>query len=772
MVIMSEFSAAPAGAGQGQQKPLRVGFYDVERTLGKGNFAVVKLARHRVTKTQVAIKIIDKTRLDSGNLEKIYREVQLMKLLNHPHIIKLYQVMETKDMLYIVTEFAKNGEMFDYLTSNGHLSENEARKKFWQILSAVEYCHNHHIVHRDLKTENLLLDSNMDIKLADFGFGNFYKSGEPLSTWCGSPPYAAPEVFEGKEYEGPQLDIWSLGVVLYVLVCGSLPFDGPNLPTLRQRVLEGRFRIPFFMSQDCEMLIRRMLVVDPAKRITIAQIRQHRWMQADPTLLQQGDPAFSMQGYTSNLGDYSEQVLGIMQALGIDRQRTVESLQNSSYNHFAAIYYLLLERLKEHRSTQPLARPVMPTRQPRPLSSDLSSLEAPQEVLPCDPFRPSLLCPQPQALAQSVLQAEMDCDLHSSLQPLLFSVDTNCNGVFRHRSVSPSSLLDTAISEEARQGPGLEEEQEAQEPLPGSSGRRHTLAEVSTHFSPLAPPCVVISSSASTSEGTSSDSCLPFSASERPGGLGSGLATPGLLGTCSPVRLASPFLGAQSATPVLQAQAGLGAAVLLPVSFQEGRRASDTSLTQGLKAFRQQLRKNARTKGFLGLNKIKGLARQVCQSSSRAPRGGLSSFHSPAQSSGLQGSTPGGREGRSLLEEVLHQQRLLQLQHHPTPPPSCQQAPQTPPTPYVLTTCDSLLSGLPLLPAPLLQATVSPVASAAQLLDAHLHISAGPMALPARPLPQCLTRLAPGCDPAGLPQGDCEMEDLTSGQRGTFVLVQ
>lgn len=113
-------------------------------------------------------------------------------------------------------------------------------------------------------------------------------------------------------------------MVLYVLVCGSLPFDGPNLPTLRQRVLEGRFRIPFFMSQDCETLIRRMLVVDPAKRITIAQIRQHRWMQADPTLLQQDDPAFSMQGYTSNLGDYNEQVLGIMQALGIDRQRTIE----------------------------------------------------------------------------------------------------------------------------------------------------------------------------------------------------------------------------------------------------------------------------------------------------------------------------------------------------------------------------------------------------------------------------------------------------------------
>nr|XP_045245294.1 serine/threonine-protein kinase SIK1 isoform X2 [Macaca fascicularis] len=741
MVIMSEFSADPAGQGQGLQKPLRVGFYDIERTLGKGNFAVVKLARHRVTKTQVAIKIIDKTRLDSSNLEKIYREVQLMKLLNHPHIIKLYQVMETKDMLYIVTEFAKNGEMFDYLTSNGHLSENEARKKFWQILSAVEYCHDHHIVHRDLKTENLLLDGNMDIKLADFGFGNFYKSGEPLSTWCGSPPYAAPEVFEGKEYEGPQLDIWSLGVVLYVLVCGSLPFDGPNLPTLRQRVLEGRFRIPFFMSQDCESLIRRMLVVDPARRITIAQIRQHRWMRAEPCLPGPACSTFSAHSYSSNLGDYDEQALGIMQTLGVDRQRTVESLQNSSYNHFAAIYYLLLERLKEYRNAQ-CARPG-PARQPRPRSSDLSGLE-----------------------------------------PLFFPVDASCSGVFRPRPVSPSSLLDTAISEEARQGPGLEEEQDVQESLPSSTGRRHTLAEVSTRLSPLTAPCIVVSPSASASpaEGTSSDSCLTFSASKSPVGLSGTPATQGLLGACSPVRLASPFLGSQSATPVLPTQGGLGGAVLLPVSFQEGRRASDTSLTQGLKAFRQQLRKTTRTKGFLGLNKIKGLARQMCQApASRASRGGLSPFHAPAQSPGLHGVAAGSREGRSLLEEVLEQQRLLQLQHHPAAAPGCSQAAQPAPAQFVIAPCDGpgaaplpstlLMSGLPLLQPPLLQTGVSPVASAAQLLDTHLHIGAGPTTLPAAPPPR-LARLAPGCEPLGLLQGDCEMEDLTPCPLGTFVLVQ
>ncbi|XP_036706465.1 serine/threonine-protein kinase SIK1 isoform X1 [Balaenoptera musculus] len=785
MVIMSELSAAPAGSGQGQQKPLRVGFYDIERTLGKGNFAVVKLARHRVTKTQVAIKIIDKTRLDSSNLEKIYREVQIMKLLNHPHIIKLYQVMETKDMLYIVTEFAKNGEMFDYLTSTGHLSESEARKKFWQILSAVEYCHSHNIVHRDLKTENLLLDGNMDIKLADFGFGNFYKPGEPLSTWCGSPPYAAPEVFEGKEYEGPQLDIWSLGVVLYVLVCGSLPFDGPSLPALRQRVLEGRFRIPFFMSRDCETLIRRMLAVDPTKRITVSQIWQHRWTQADPAPRQPTCPLFSLLGCASSLGSYDEQALGIMQTLGVDRQRTVESLQNGSYNHFAAIYYLLLERLKELRLAQPPARPGHAWQQ-RPRSSDLSAFEVPQEGPPGDAFRSALLCAQPQALGQSVLQAEIDCDLHSSLQPLLFPVDTGCRGVCRRRSVSPSSLLDTAIREEARRGPGLDEEQETREPPPGSTGRRHTLAEVSTCFSPRIPPCIVVSpSAASPSEGTSSDSCLT-SAGDGLAGLSGHLVAQGLLSACSPLRLASPLLGTRSATPVLQAQGALGGAAPLPVSFQEGRRASDTSLTQGLKAFRQQLRKNARTKGFLGLNKIKGLARQVCQpsSSSRTSRGGLSTFQLPAQSPGLHGGGAGGREGRSLLEEVLHQQRLLQLQHHPAAPPGCQPAAQHPPAPLVLAPCDGtlLVSGLqkelglgpgPLLPPPLLQAGGSPVASAAQLLDAHLRISSSTAPSPAAAGPQPrFATLSPSLEPAGLPQGDCEMEDLTSGPLGTFVLVQ
>ncbi|CAG4952724.1 unnamed protein product [Colias eurytheme] len=336
---------------------IRVGFYDIERTIGKGNFAVVKLARHRITKTEVAIKIIDKSQLDASNLQKVYREVDIMKRLDHPHIIKLYQVMETKNMIYIVSEYASKGEIFDYIARYGRMAEQAARRKFWQILSAVEYCHERRIVHRDLKAENLLLDANMNIKIADFGFSNYYAQGELLATWCGSPPYAAPEVFEGKRYTGPEIDIWSLGVVLYVLVCGALPFDGSTLQSLRDRVLSGRFRIPYFMSEECESLIRKMLVLEPMKRYTIEQIKKHRWMAAEPYAVPAvtADPMRSP-AHVAHSNEPNEQVLRLMQSLGIDPVKTKESLRSNSYDHHAAIYLLLLERLRARASDRRPAR--------------------------------------------------------------------------------------------------------------------------------------------------------------------------------------------------------------------------------------------------------------------------------------------------------------------------------------------------------------------------------------------------------------------------------
>ncbi|KAM5246741.1 serine/threonine-protein kinase SIK3 isoform 5-T5 [Ctenodactylus gundi] len=319
-------ASAPASRGS---MPARIGYYEIDRTIGKGNFAVVKRATHLVTKAKVAIKIIDKTQLDEENLKKIFREVQIMKMLCHPHIIRLYQVMETERMIYLVTEYASGGEIFDHLVAHGRMAEKEARRKFKQIVTAVYFCHCRNIVHRDLKAENLLLDANLNIKIADFGFSNLFTPGQLLKTWCGSPPYAAPELFEGKEYDGPKVDIWSLGVVLYVLVCGALPFDGSTLQNLRARVLSGKFRIPFFMSTECEHLIRHMLVLDPNKRLSMEQICRHKWMK-----LGDADPNFDrliaecqQLKEDRHIDTLNEDVLLAMEDMGLDKERTLQAEQ-------------------------------------------------------------------------------------------------------------------------------------------------------------------------------------------------------------------------------------------------------------------------------------------------------------------------------------------------------------------------------------------------------------------------------------------------------------
>lgn len=348
----------------------RIGFYEIEKTIGKGNFAVVKLASHVITKVKVAIKIIDKTLLDEENLRKIFREIQIMKLLNHPHIVRLYQVMETENMIYLVTEYASQGEIFDYLVVSGRMSESEARKKFQQIVAAVGYCHERNVVHRDLKAENLLLDSEMNIKIADFGFSNHFEPGKSLSTWCGSPPYAAPELFEGKQYDGTKADIWSMGVVLYVLVCGALPFDANTLQSLRTRVLSGKFRIPYFMSTDCEHLIRNMLVVDPEKRFTIQHILHHKWIQMgepDPEikvlLEQQSRPVHEDEPIEELIVEH------MLQLPGLTKEQIIKCVKEKYFDSCSAIYHLLHDKLKNHQRASLLTQNLPVTAQPQRKSS-------------------------------------------------------------------------------------------------------------------------------------------------------------------------------------------------------------------------------------------------------------------------------------------------------------------------------------------------------------------------------------------------------------------
>ncbi|XP_046382501.1 serine/threonine-protein kinase SIK3 homolog isoform X2 [Ischnura elegans] len=390
----------------------RVGYYEFEGTIGKGNFAVVKLATHIVTKTKVAVKIIDKTKLDEENLKKIFREIQIMKKLRHPHIIRLYQVMETEKMIYLVTEFASNGEIFDYIVEKGRMSEEEARSVFRQIVSAVNYCHSMNVVHRDLKAENLLLDANMDIKLADFGFSNHFLPGQKLSTWCGSPPYAAPELFEGRKYDGPKADIWSMGVVLYVLVCGVLPFDGDTLQSLRARVITGMFRIPFFMSADCEHLIRHMLVVDPERRLSIQQVLDHRWMMPPvgecPVPKGKGPGGGEMtvekvdmegvEGATKpeesdesiNPPPLDSRVLAYMLQLpGLEESVICKAVYQNGFDNISAIYHLILDKLEKKGVEGKRRRGVSP---PTPSSS-------PPRATPSPPCLPPPTLPMSQRRA-------------------------------------------------------------------------------------------------------------------------------------------------------------------------------------------------------------------------------------------------------------------------------------------------------------------------------------------------------------------------------------
>lgn len=343
----TDIAPSPArrmSAAESEPDGVKVGNYRLGKTIGKGNFAKVKLARHVLTDVEVAVKIVDKTNLVEATLEKLRREVRVMKMLDHPNIVKLYEVIETDSTMYLVMEYASGGEVFDYLVAHGRMKEKEARLKFRQIVSAVQYCHQKQIVHRDLKAENLLLSGELDIKIADFGFSNYYTVGEKLDTFCGSPPYAAPELFQGKKYEGPEVDVWSLGVILYTLVSGSLPFDGSNLKELRERVLRGRYRIPFYMSTECEQLLKRFLMISPSKRASLEDVMSDPWMNV-------GCDVALAPFVEAELQADDQQRLDTIERMGFNRSEVIKAIENHEYNSLTATYLLLKNVTSDQMST-------------------------------------------------------------------------------------------------------------------------------------------------------------------------------------------------------------------------------------------------------------------------------------------------------------------------------------------------------------------------------------------------------------------------------------
>ncbi|OWM65262.1 hypothetical protein CDL15_Pgr008852 [Punica granatum] len=402
-----------------------LGNYKIIRNLGHGAFGKVKVARHLPTGCKVAIKILNRRKIrEKGMDQKVEREIKISKMLVHPHIIRLYEVIETATDIYVVMEYAERGELFDYIVENRRVQEEEARKFFQQIISGLEYCHKYRVVHRDLKPENLLLDSNGNLKIADFGLSNIMLDGHFLKTSCGSPNYAAPEVISGKLYAGPEIDVWSCGVILYALLAGTLPFDDESLPNLYRKIkiisgleychkyrvvhrdlkpenllldsngnlkiadfglsnimLDGHFlktscgspnyaapevisgklyagpeidvwscgvilyallagtlpfddeslpnlyrkikggvyTLPSHLPSGAKELIARMLVVDPIKRITIPEIRQHHWFRIDEEILQR------------------------VTMMGFDQNFLIQSLQEKLHNDGTVSYYLLLD---------------------------------------------------------------------------------------------------------------------------------------------------------------------------------------------------------------------------------------------------------------------------------------------------------------------------------------------------------------------------------------------------------------------------------------------
>ncbi|KAK8797222.1 hypothetical protein WA158_004432 [Blastocystis sp. Blastoise] len=366
-----------------------VGPYRLEETIGMGSFGKVKLAIHINTGIKVAIKILNKEKIRQLDMsEKVKREIKILKEFNHPHIIRLYEVIDTPTEIFLVIEYASGGELFDYIRLRGKLVENEARHFFQQIISGLEYCHRHNVVHRDLKPENLLLDKDNNIKIADFGLANFMKDGCFLETSCGSPNYASPEIISGKMYAGPEVDVWSSGVILYALLCGRLPFDDENIPALFRKIKNGMYRLPNFLSRGGRELIPRMLYSDPLGRITIPEIRQHPWFK-------QNLPAYLEKPWEEEIIDIHRQpdpefldILCKGPFKNIDREEVIQAIASNEPSNIKVTYELKLdEMLNKTRQKQILDAQTQNVQSPAafksvsPITDDALSENTPETVV-------------------------------------------------------------------------------------------------------------------------------------------------------------------------------------------------------------------------------------------------------------------------------------------------------------------------------------------------------------------------------------------------------
>ena len=321
-----------------KKKPNK-GPYLLGEALGEGAFAKVRLATQIHIKEKCAIKIVDKRLLeDTKDIQRLKKEIKILKSIRHKNIIQLFDIMESKTNLYFVIEYCKGGELFDYIVKNKRLNEGEACVFFQQIINGVEYLHKQGIIHRDLKPENLLLDYNNNIKISDFGLSTFFAKNNYLQTACGTPSYAPPEMLEGLQYNGEASDIWSCGIILYAMLCGTLPFTESKEEIIVRKIKTHDYSIPQYLSKEAQDILYHILKINPEERFTIEGIKRHPWFNIVKPHLIKGIILNEIKI------PVDENILNMVQNFGFDKEECRNLLLNNKFCSLTSIYYLCLKK--------------------------------------------------------------------------------------------------------------------------------------------------------------------------------------------------------------------------------------------------------------------------------------------------------------------------------------------------------------------------------------------------------------------------------------------